>query len=158
MEVRQTVNTSEKQYIHTLFVDKNYLELYQIQSKTLHEMLFVNTQQEFEDFLKSEDSLEEDIFWLYYAVVQAESLLIGAYEEDVTSKVSMFLKEKLPTAVFTGIQIYLQDIYVDIDDRDNLQEKMDTCNQYLSDKNYFIQVEYEDTYCALAYFLTVKSK
>ena len=70
----------------------------------------------------------------------------------------MFLKEKLPTAIFTGIQIYLQDIYVDIDDRDNLQEKMDICNQYLLDKNYFIQVEYEDTYCALAYFLTVKSK
>ena len=158
MEVRQTMNTSEKQYIHTLFVDKNYLELYQSQSKTLHEMLFVNTQQEFEDFLKSEDSLEEDIFWLYYAVVQAESLLIGAYEEDVTSKVSIFLKEKLPTAIFTGIQIYLQDIYVDIDDMDNLQEKMAICNQYLSDKKYFIQVEYEDTYCALAYFLTVKSK
>ena len=151
------MDTSEKQYIHTLFVDKNYLELYQIQSETLNEMLFVNTQQEFEDFLKSGDSLEEDIFWLYYAVVQAESLLIGAYEEDVTSKVSIFLKEKLPEAVFADIQMYLQDIYVDIDDRDNLREKMDICNQYLSDKNYLIQVEYEDTYCALAYFLTVKA-
>jgi len=152
------MNTSERQYIHTLFVDKNYLELYQIQSTTLREMLFVDTQQEFEDFLKSEGSLEEDIFWLYYAVVQAESLLIGAYEEDVTSKVSTFLQGKLPTVLFSGVQMYLQDIYADIDDRDNLRKKIDICNQYLSDKNYFIQVECEDTYCALAYFLTVKQK
>ena len=152
------MNTSEKQYIHTLFADKSYLELYQIQTKTIHTMLFVNTQQEFEDFLKSEAYLEEDIFWLYYAVVQAESLLIGAYEEDVTSKVSTLLKERLPMAVFNNIQTYLQDIYVDIDDRDNLREKIDICNQYLSDKNYFIHVDCEDTYCALAYFLTVKLK
>ena len=84
--------------------------------------------------------------------------MIGAYEEDVTSKVSTFLQGKLPTVAFSGIQMYLQDIYVDIDDRDNLREKIDICNQYLSDKNYFIQVECEDTYCALAYFLTVKQK
>lgn len=150
------MDTRERQSIHTLFVDKNYLELYQTQQKTLREMLFVDTQQEFEDFLNSEGSLEEDIFWLYYAAVQADSLLIGAYEEDVTSKVSTFLQEKLPAAVFSDIQPYLQDIYVDIDDRDTLSERIDRCNQSLSDKNYFIQIECEDTYCALAYFLTVK--
>lgn len=152
------MEASERQYIHTLFADKNYLELYQIQPSTLREMLFVDTRQEFEDFLQSEGSLEEDIFWLYDAAAQAERLLIGAYEEDAASKASTFLQEKLPTVVFPDIQMYLADIYVDIDDRDNLREKIDICNQYLSDKNYYIQAECEDTYCALAYFLTVKQK
>lgn len=152
------MNTMEKQHIHDLFLEKKYLELYKTQSATLNEMLLVNSQQEFEDYLKNEDFLKEDIFWLYYATVQGESLLIGGYEEDATSKVSAFLKGHLPEIIFTGIQKYLQDIYVDIDDRDNLQEKIEICNQLLSDSGYYILIDSDDTYCALAYFLSVKRR
>ena len=95
---------------------------------------------------------------LYYATVQGESLLIGGYEEDATSKVSAFLKGHLPETIFAGIQKYLQDIYVDIDDRDNLQEKIEICNQLLSDSGYYILIDSDDTYCALAYFLSVKRR
>ena len=52
-------------------------------------MLFVETQKEFEDFLKNEERLEEDIFWLYYEKVQGESLLVGGFEEDVKAKVTI---------------------------------------------------------------------
>lgn len=152
------MNPVEKHHIHELFLKKNYLELYQTQSATLNEMLLVNSQQEFEDYLKNEDFLEEDIFWLYYAAVQGESLLIGGYEGDVTSKVSTFLNQHLPATIFVEIQKYLQDISVDIDDRDNLQEKIEICNQHLSDSGYFIQVDSEDIYCSLAYFLSVKHR
>ena len=152
------MNATEKQHIHDLFLEKNYLELYKTQSATLNEMLLVNSQQEFEDYLKNEDFLVEDIFWLYYATVQGESLLIGGYEEDTTSKVTAFLKGHLPETIFIGIQKYLQDIYVDIDDRDNLQEKIEICNQQLSNSGYHIQIDSDDTYCALAYFLSVKHK
>lgn len=152
------MNAMEKQHIHDLFLEKNYLELYKTQSATLNEMLLVNSQQEFEDYLKNEDFLKEDIFWLYYATVQGESLLIGGYEEDAISKVSTFLKGHLPETIFVGIQKYLQDIYVDIDDRDNLQEKIEICNQLLLDSGYYIHIDSDDTYCALAYFLSVKHK
>ena len=152
------MNAIEKQHIHELFSKKKYLELYQTQSATLNEMLLINSQQEFEDYLKNEDFLEENIFWLYYMAVQGESLFIGGYEEDVTSKVFTFLKEHLPATIFVKIQKYLQDIYVNIDDRDNLQEKIQICNQYLLDSGYYINVDSEDTYCALAYFLSVQHK
>lgn len=152
------MSVSERENIHTLFLGKNYLELYKTQSKVLQAMLFVETQKEFEDFLKNEERLEEDIFWLYYETVQGESLLVGRYEEDVTSKVTTFMKKKLPETAFTAIQEYLQDIYVDIDDMDNLQEKMDILNQHLSEYGYHVQIENEDTYCALAYFLMLKQK
>ena len=98
------MSVSERENIHTLFLGKNYLELYKTQSKVLQAMLFVETQKEFEDFLKNEERLEEDIFWLYYETVQGESLLIGGYEEDVTSKVTTFMKKKLPETAFTAIQ------------------------------------------------------
>lgn len=152
------MNPVEKHHIHDLFLKKNYLELYQTQSATLNEMLLVNSWQEFEEYIENEDFLEEDIFWLYYVAVQGESLLIGGYEGDVTTKVSTFLKGHLPEMIFVGIQKYLQDIYVDMDDRDNLQEKTEICNQHLSDSGYFIHVDSEDIYCSLAYFLSVKHK
>ena len=33
---------------------------------------------------EDEDYLDEDVFWLYYSVVQDDSLLIGGYEGDAT--------------------------------------------------------------------------
>ena len=65
---------------------------------------------------------------------------------------------KLSPLMLTDIKEYLQDIYVDIDDMDNLQEKMDILNQHLSEYGYHVQIESEDTYCALAYFLMLKQK
>ena len=47
-------------------------------------------------------------------------------------------------------------IYVDIDERDNLEEKMGLCNQYLACAGYSIQVEHDDTYCTWDYFLSVQ--
>ena len=90
------MNSSEKQYIHTLFETGNFLELYQVQAETINEMLSIDNRQEFEDFLESEDFIEEDVFWLHYAAVQGESLLIGGYEEDVTRKIADFLHQQLP--------------------------------------------------------------
>ena len=51
-------------------------------------MLLINSQQEFEDYLKNEDFLEEDIFWLYYMAMQGESLLIYIY-------ISFFIKIRI---------------------------------------------------------------
>ena len=44
------MSVSERENIHTLFLGKNYLELYKTQSKVLQAMLFVETHKEFEDF------------------------------------------------------------------------------------------------------------
>ena len=41
------------------------------------------------------------------------------------------------------------DIYVDIDERDNLEEKMGLCNQYLACAGYSIQVEHDLLYMGL---------
>ncbi len=151
------MNSSEKQYIHTLFETGNFLELYQVQAETINEMLSIDNRQEFEDFLESEDFIEEDVFWLHYAAVQGESLLIGGYEEDVTRKIADFLHQQLPEDIFCKIQEGLQEIYVDIDGEDTLEEKMDFCNQRLSDTDFLMQLDFDDTYYAGVYFLSVKS-
>ena len=146
----------EKQCIQALFTAKDYMELYRIQKPTIDLMLGIKEQWEFEDFLEEEDSLEEPPFWLYYSVMQGELLEIGGYEEDVTEKVTAFLQKKLPKAEFQSIAAYLQDLYVDIDERDNLEEKIELCNQCLAGAGYSIQVEHDDTYCTWDYFLSVQ--
>ena len=71
---------NQKHYIHTLFETENFSELYQIQTEVINEMLSLDNQEEFEEFLESGNSINEEIFWLHYAAVHGESLLIGGYE------------------------------------------------------------------------------
>lgn len=150
------MNSSEKQYIQTLFEKGDFLELYQVQKEVIDEMLSIDHQEDFENFLASEDCIDEDLFWLYYAVVYGESLLIGGYEGNITQKVVSFLKLKLPEDIFFIIQEHIQNLYVDIDAKDNLKEKIGFCNQCLADLNYFLQLDFDDTYNAGTYFLSVK--
>ena len=146
----------EKQRIQAIFTAKDYMELYRTQKPTVDLMLGIKEQWEFEDFLVEEGYFEEAPFWLYYSVVQGDFLEIGGYEEDVTEQVAAFLQGKLPKADFQFSGRGRLDIYVDIDERDNLEEKMGLCNQYLACAGYSIQVEHDDTYCTWDYFLSVQ--
>ena len=148
---------ARKEDIHRLFQEKDYKQLYEKCAPSVNEMLMIATADEFEDFLRQEHELDEEIFWLYDSAVSRESILIGCYEEDVTERVRAFLKERLPEEAFSGIQDELEDLYVDIDSRDNLREKIDACNGRLAAGNT-LALRYEDTYCAGAYFLSVEEK
>jgi len=44
---------------------------------------------------------------------------------------------------------------VDEDAKDNLEEKISICNQCLADTDYWLRLEFDDTYYAGAYFLSV---
>ncbi|MDE6566713.1 MAG: hypothetical protein K2K70_03140 [Lachnospiraceae bacterium] len=149
------MDSDEKQYIHTLFETENFSELYQVQTEVINEMLSIDNQQDFEDFLANEDCMDEDVFWLHYAAVHGESLLIGGYEEDVTQKITDFLIHRIPENIFITIQEFLQKLYVDIDAEDNLEEAIGFCNQRLADTDYSLQLQFDDTYYAGAYFLSV---
>lgn len=59
---RLAVKSNERQYIYTLFNAENFSKLYQVQTEVIQQMLSLDTQEEFEDFLESGDSLEEDVF------------------------------------------------------------------------------------------------
>ncbi len=152
------MKSREKQYIHALFETKNFSELYQVHTEVINEMLSLDNKEDFEDFLESGDSIEEDVFWLYYAAVHGESLLIGGYEEDICQKVADFLKQRIPGNIFFTIQEHLQKLYVDIDAEDNLEETIGLCNQCLADTDYMLQLKFDYTYCAGIYFLSVVSE
>ncbi|MCI9035252.1 MAG: hypothetical protein HFJ08_14655 [Lachnospiraceae bacterium] len=151
------MNNTDKQSIHMLFEVQNYAALYSSYSEVIHQMLLIENQQDFADFIENEPFLEEDIFFLYYDAVNGESLFIGGYDNDVTEKVRDFLKQKLPEDLFSAIQKCLQNIYVDIDEDDTLEKTIALCNQHLENTGYIIQTVFDDTYCAGGYFLSVQS-
>lgn len=142
-------------YIHTLFQEKQYIQLYKEYTAVLNDMLLLETFSDFEDFLSQSNILDEDIFWLYYTVHQGGSLLIEGYEEDVTETIKAFLKQKLPESIFLLICDDLKNIYLDLGTKDTLIENINICNNHLNMTKYFIQVEYDETYSAGVYFLSV---
>ena len=149
------MNHSEKQSIHALFEAERFSELYQLRPETINWMLSIEDEGEFEDFLENDGFLEEDVFWLFDAAVHGTSLMIGGYEGAVTENVTDFLKKHLSSAAFDAIQKELQGWYVDMDEKDNLQEKVDSCNQCLEGTGASLRLDFDDTSCAGVYFLSV---
>ena len=95
------------------------------------------------------------MFCLYYSAVHGESLLIGGYSEDVTEEVTIFLEKQLPNDIFNWIKDNIQQIYVDLDAENNLEERIRILNKKLEQKGRLIRLDYDETYCAGAYFLSV---
>lgn len=147
-----------REEIHQMFQEKQYKRLYGECAAAINEMLMITTGEEFEDFLQQVGELEEDIFWLYHEYVCGKSMLIGGYEEDVTEKVRSFLKDRMSTSAFAMIEDDLRDVYVDLDGKNNLENKISLCNARLKDIKDTILLQYEDVYCAGAYFLSVNEK
>ena len=149
---------NEVEYIRAIFRDRNFSELYRTQSTVINEMLMIDNPQDFEDFLSGENNIDEAAFWLFYSAVHGESLLIGGYEEDVSEKITNFLKRKLPENVFSLIRDHLRNIHVDIDAENNLEEIIGFCNRHLSDTDYSLCLDFDDTYCEGVYFLRIALK
>lgn len=148
------MTNEEKQHIDKLLESKNYKELYKTQSGVIHQMLMIDNEDDFDAFLE-EDSLDDDVFWLHHSALHGASLLIGGYEGYVDEKVSNFLKQRLPENLFDIIKEDIREIYVDIDDTDNLEERIGKLNELLEDQNYYIRIYFDDLYCAGEYFLKV---
>lgn len=53
------------------------------------------------------------------------------------------------------LEEYLDQLYVDADDENQLTDIIDLCNEYLEGTGYSLNLVFEDTYYDWAYFLSV---
>ena len=118
------MGNNKKQEIVELFKSQNYKQLYQTQSQVINEMLLIYSQEEFEDFLNENNSLDD-------------------------------LEKQLPTDIFNTIKDDIQQIYVDLDAKNNLEERIRILNKKLEQERHLIRLDYDETYCAGVYFLSV---
>lgn len=76
------MDSNELQFICELLKTQNYKHLYQTQVQVINEMLLIDSQEDFEDFLQEND-FEEKVFWLYYSAIHGER----AYECSVSKNI-----------------------------------------------------------------------
>jgi len=141
--------------IKKLLEEKNYAQLYEVCPDVLNEMLAVESREEYEDFIEQEGEIDAEVFELFYGASIGESVMVDAFEGDVTAKVNKFFIQKLQNSISEMIRRQILNWYVNIDEYENLQENVEWCNKLLMDLGYAITLKFDDTYCAGVYFIFV---
>jgi len=144
--------------IQTLLAQKDYRSVYDQYAPVLRDILFVQSMEEWLDFIQQEGSLEEEPLGLYLSAWRGECLLLGGYHGDATQAVLDCLKEKIPAELWEKLDT-LAPIIIDIDELNGtLEKQIAPYQEVLESAGFTVHIDFEDIYCAGAYFLSVATK
>ena len=82
--------------IQELLSKKEYQAVYGQYAPMLQDMLFVQSCEEWLDFIQQEGALEEEPLRLYLSAWRGSCLLLGCYEGEAAPKVLSWLKGRIP--------------------------------------------------------------
>ena len=141
--------------IQELLSKKEYQAVYNQYASVLQDMLFVQTSEEWLDFIQQEGTLEEEPLRLYLSAWRGLCLLLGCYEGEATRKVLDWLKDRIPGELLEKLS-GLAPIVIDVDELGGTLEKQIAPYQdALTQAGFSFHIDFEDIYCAGAYFLSV---
>ena len=141
--------------IQELLSKEEYRAVYDQYAPMLQDMLFVQTSEEWLDFIQQEGTLEEKPLRLYLSAWQGLCLLLGCYECEVTQKVLGWLKARIPDELLEKLS-GLPPIVIDVDEMNGaLEKQIAPYQEILAPTGYSFHIDFEDIYCAGAYFLRV---
>lgn len=141
--------------IQELLSKENYQAVYDQYSAMLQDMLFVQSIEEWMDFIRQEGTLEPEPLRFYLMAWRGECLLLGCYEGEVTRKVLDYLKSRIPNELLEKLS-NLAPIVIDVDELDGtLEKQIAPYQEILAQAGYPLHIDFEDIYCAGAYFLSI---
>ena len=141
--------------IQELLSKEEHRAIYDQYAPMLQDMLFVQTSEEWLDFIQQEGTLEEKPLRLYLSAWQGLCLLLGCYEGEVTQKVLGWLKGRIPDELLEKLS-GLPPIVIDVDELNGaLEKQIAPYQEILAPTGYSFHIDIEDIYCAGAYFLRV---
>ena len=144
--------------IQELLSKKEYQAVYGQYAPMLQDMLFVQSSEEWLDFIQREDKLEEEPLRLYLLARRGVCLLLGCYEGETTQKVLDYLKSRIPEALLESLA-GLAPIVIDIDELGGtLEKQLAPYQEILTRAGYAFHIDFEDIYCAGAYFLSIDTQ
>jgi len=144
--------------IQELLSKKEYQAVYGQYAPMLQDMLFVQTSEEWLDFIQQEGALEEKPLRLYLSAWRGLCLLLGCYEGETTQKVLDYLKSRIPEALLESLA-GLAPIVIDIDELGGtLEKQLAPYQEILTRAGYAFHIDFEDIYCAGAYFLSIDTQ
>ena len=145
------------QVIQTLLAQGAYQAVYDRYAAVWKEMLFVETRKEWMDFLRWGCGLEEEPLSLYLSAWRGECLMLGGFQGDVTEEILRYLEPKLPLEVWGKLKD-LGPVVVDMEEPDGrLEAQLASYEEVLKGEHFALRVDFEDIYCAGAYFLSIKA-
>ena len=141
--------------IQELLSKEEYQAVYDQYAPMLQDMLFVQSLEEWLDFIRQEGALEEKPLRLYLSAWRGLCLLLGCYEGEASPKVLGWLKGRIPEELLEKLS-GLAPIVVDVDEPGGTLEKQIAPYQdALTQAGFSFHIDFEDIYCAGAYFLWV---
>ena len=144
--------------IQNLLSQGKYQAVYDQYAPVLRDMLFVESPEEWLDFIQQEGALEEEPLGLYLSARQGACLLLGCYEGDATRKVLDYLKGRIPEELLEKLS-GLAPIVIDIDELGGaLEKQIVPYQETLTQVGFAFHIDFEDIYCAGAYFLSVETQ
>ena len=144
--------------IQELLSKEEYQAVYDQYAPMLQDMLFVQSLEEWLDFIQQEGTLEEEPLGLYLSARQGACLLLGCYEGDATRKVLDYLKGRIPEELLEKLS-GLAPIVIDIDELGGaLEKQIVPYQETLTQVGFAFHIDFEDIYCAGAYFLSVETQ
>ena len=147
--------TEDRKNIQALFSQGEYQAVYHQYAAVLQEMLFVQSIEEWLDYVDQGGQLEEGPLELYLSAWRGLCLLLGCYEGEATRKVLDWLKDRIPEELLEKLS-GLAPIVIDIDELGGTLEKQIAPYQdVLTQAGFSVHIDFEDIYCAGAYFLSV---
>lgn len=143
--------------IQELLSKEEHRAIYDQYAPMLQEMLFVQSFEEWQDFIQQEGTLEEKPLRLYLSAWQGLCLLLGCYEGEVTQKVLGWLKGRIPDELLEKLS-GLPPIVIDVDEMNGtLENQIAPYQKILSQGGVPLHIEFEDIYCVGAYFLSIET-
>ncbi len=144
--------------IQELLSKEEYQAVYDQYAPVLRDMLFVESPEEWLDFIRQEGTLEEEPLRLYLLARRGACLLLGCYEGEATQKVLDYLKSRIPEALLESLA-GLAPIVIDIDELGGtLEKQLAPYQEILTRAGYAFHIDFEDIYCAGAYFLSIDTQ
>lgn len=141
--------------IQELLSKENYQAVYDQYAAVLQDMLFIQSAEEWMDFIRQEGTLEEEPLRLYLSARQGTCLLLGCYEGEATQKVLDWLKGRIPEELLEKLS-GLPPIVIDVDELGGtLEKQLAPYQDVLTQAGFSFHIDFEDIYCAGAYFLSI---
>ena len=144
--------------IQELLSQKEYQAVYDQYAPMLQDMLFVQSPEEWMDFIQQEGALEEAPLKLYLSAWRGECLLLGCYEGEATRKVLDYLKGRIPDELLERLN-GLTPVVIDIGELNgSLEKQLAPYREILDPIGWILHIDFEDIYCDGAYFLSVGTR
>lgn len=125
--------------IQQLFEEQDFDALYEEYADVISELLFLESKEEFEDFINEEGNLEIEPFLFAYASSINICLSIGMYEENVAELIRNYTN--------IGMDVELSD------DVEAMTENIAKINKTINNSGKKYITFFDDTYCEGCYYI-----